>query len=316
MDLLGDPKNVGVVFPANAPAEDLPQFARRAEELGYRDLWLIEDCFLSGGLTLAATALAATDKLGVGIGLLPTAVRNAAIVSMEIATLATIHPGRLTVAFGHGVDAWMRQIDARPRNRVTALEEMVTAVKQLLAGGTVSTSGGLVNLDSVKLDRPPAVAPKILVGTTGRQGLRVARDSADGVLLPEGAGVSFIEQVAEQVRGRGSADDNAAEIVAYAWLRFGPDGPEHEALAAAVDGWREWGLFPAAIESAGADHASVIHDLAVTGDPARCAATVARMLDAGVDHLVLAAVGQDYVQQYESFAEHVLPLLTGAGDAA
>jgi hypothetical protein len=40
------------------------------------------------------------------------------------------------------------------------------------------------------------------------------------------------------------------------------------------------------------------------------------MLDAGVDHLVLAAVGQDYVQQYESFAEHVLPLLTGAGDAA
>jgi len=74
--------SIGVVFPAHAPAEDLPAFAARAETLGYDELWVIEDCFLSGGLTLATAALAATERIHVGVGLLPAAVRNAAIVAM------------------------------------------------------------------------------------------------------------------------------------------------------------------------------------------------------------------------------------------
>src|SRR6476619_2764621 len=92
---------IGVVFPAGAPVELLPDFARRAEESGLEELWVVEDCFLSGGMTMAATALAATGKLRVGIGLLPAPVRNPAIAAMEIATLANLHPGRFTVAIGH-----------------------------------------------------------------------------------------------------------------------------------------------------------------------------------------------------------------------
>ena len=46
---------------------------------------MIEDCFLSGGLAMAATTLAVTESIGVGVGLLPVAVRNPAIAPMEIA---------------------------------------------------------------------------------------------------------------------------------------------------------------------------------------------------------------------------------------
>jgi 5,10-methylenetetrahydromethanopterin reductase len=106
--------SLGIVFPAHAPPETLPAFAERAEALGYDELWVVEDCFLSGGLTLATAALAVTQRIGVGIGLLPAAVRNPAIVAMEIATIGRIYPGRVTVAFGHGVEAWMTQIGARP----------------------------------------------------------------------------------------------------------------------------------------------------------------------------------------------------------
>jgi alkanesulfonate monooxygenase SsuD/methylene tetrahydromethanopterin reductase-like flavin-dependent oxidoreductase (luciferase family) len=94
---------LGVLFRPEWPPEDLPAFARDAEEDGFAELWLVEDCFLAGGLTMAATALASTSTLGVGIGLLPVALRNSALTAMEIAGLARVHPARLTVAFGHGV---------------------------------------------------------------------------------------------------------------------------------------------------------------------------------------------------------------------
>ena len=118
---------IGVMFRPEWPPEELPRFAREAERDGFAELWLVEDCFLVGGLTMAATVLARTESLRVGIGLLPAAMRNPALAAMEIAGLGRLHPGRLAVAFGHGVEPWMRQIDARPPNRLAALEEVVTA---------------------------------------------------------------------------------------------------------------------------------------------------------------------------------------------
>jgi 5,10-methylenetetrahydromethanopterin reductase len=308
---------VGVLLPARASAASLPAFARRAETLGYTDLWVVEDCFLSGGLTLAATALACTSKLHVGIGLLPAAVRNAAIVSMEIATLAAIHPGRLTVAFGHGVDSWMSQIGARPRNRLNALDQTVSAVKTLLAGGTVTSSGELVELDTVTLDNPPATPPGILVGTTGPRALADASSSADGVLLPEGSGPRFIQQVATELRAGRPEGLAPAELVAYAWLGFRADGATDEALTEMVGSWREMGLYPAVMKAAGIEQQpatsptprSTIDEIAIAGDAQQCAAAARRMLAAGASRLVVAAAGGDYVEQYEQFAEHVLPLL-------
>lgn len=111
------------------------------EALGYDSLFVVEDCFLSGSIALAAVALHATERLQVGIGLMPAVLRNPASTAMELATLAAIFPERLRVTFGHGVEAWMRQVGARPANRVVALEETVSAIRDLLAGQTVSISG-------------------------------------------------------------------------------------------------------------------------------------------------------------------------------
>src|ERR671916_3094811 len=119
---------LGLQFRPEWPPEELPAFARGAERHGFAELWVVEDCFLAGGPTMAATGLAVTGRLRVGIGLLPAAVRNPAVVAMELAGLARLHPGRFTAAFGHGVDAWMRQIGARPADRLGLLEETVAAV--------------------------------------------------------------------------------------------------------------------------------------------------------------------------------------------
>jgi alkanesulfonate monooxygenase SsuD/methylene tetrahydromethanopterin reductase-like flavin-dependent oxidoreductase (luciferase family) len=157
----GSSVSVGAVFPARAPVESFPAFARTVEAAGLDELWLVEDCFLSAALTMAATALAVSEKITVGIGLMPAVMRNSALAAMEIATLARLHPGRFTVALGHGVRAMTAQIGASPRRRTAALEDAVVAIRALLGGATVTIDGADVRRAGVE---DPTAAVDVPVG--------------------------------------------------------------------------------------------------------------------------------------------------------
>ena len=174
---------VGVVFRPQSPPEELRSVVEYAEAAGLAELWLWEDCFLEGGLTTAALALSWSERLRVGVGLLPVPLRNPALAAMEIATLARVFPDRLTMVLGHGVQDWMRQVGAAVESPVTLLREHTVAVRALLAGETVSASGRYVNLDGVALDWPPATPPTLLVGARGPKSVALAGEVADGVLL-------------------------------------------------------------------------------------------------------------------------------------
>jgi 5,10-methylenetetrahydromethanopterin reductase len=253
---------LAVVFTAKRAIPDLPEAARRAEALGYDELWLVEDCFAYGGLTAAAAALAATERLRVGIGLLPVSVRNPAIGAMEIATVAGLHPGRLDVAFGHGVESWMRQIGARPRDRIAALRHVLRTTGALLRGETVE--------NDVKLEQPPPELPGLFVGTTGEKGIGVARECGAGVVLPEGAGPEAVSRVRDRLDG--------GPVVTYAWLSIDDDSAAARArLEPAVQAWREWGLYPTLGEP-----------FAVAGTPAECARAASSL---GADSVALVPVG-------------------------
>jgi 5,10-methylenetetrahydromethanopterin reductase len=299
---------LGVLFRPEWPPEELPAFARRAEADGFGELWLVEDCFLAGGLTMAATALASADALGVGIGLLPVALRNPALAAMEIAGLARVHPARLTVAFGHGVEPWMRQIDARPPDRIAALEETVVAVKALLAGEAVTMHGRHVSLEAVRLAHAPVTPPPILIGTTGPRGLRLAGTVADGILLPEGS-------VPEAVRwARG--ESGAGTTVVYAWLSIDDDrSAAADALRPAVEAWQQLGLYSELTERAGLIDPGVppeddrVRAVAVAGDARDCSRAIAELWAAGADTVVLIARREDRDDQLARFNAEVRPLL-------
>ncbi|MBB3041714.1 LLM class flavin-dependent oxidoreductase [Nocardioides soli] len=173
----------GVVFRPQSPPEELRAVVEAVDASDVDELWLWEDCFLEGGLTTAAAALAWSSRVRVGIGLLPVPLRNPALAAMEIATLARLFPGRLVVALGHGVQAWMGQVGARAESPVTLLHEHTLAVRDLLRGETVSVSGRYVQLDAVALDWPPAPPPRLLVGARGPRTVSLAGEVSDGVLL-------------------------------------------------------------------------------------------------------------------------------------
>jgi 5,10-methylenetetrahydromethanopterin reductase len=303
---------IGVVYPAHADPAGLPAFALRVQELGFDALWVIEDCFLSGGLTLAATALAVTESIVVGVGLLPAPVRNPAIAAMEIATLGRMHPGRFEATLGHGVATWMAQIGALPARRLAALGETATAIRALLAGETVTMSGTHVKLSDVALEQAPRIAPPVLIGTTGPKGLAVAGRRADGILLPEGCGPAFVQWAIGQTLA--SSD---ARCVVYSWFSIDDDPVRaRRRLMPAIGHWLDSDLFPHARRAAGvADppppgdpaRLALTDAISVCGDREACADAVRRLAAAGADTIVLAAQGDEFEAQLERFAREVMP---------
>jgi 5,10-methylenetetrahydromethanopterin reductase len=179
---------IGACFHRTFPAAFVVEVAETLERADVDDLWIIEDCFFTAGISLAATALARTERLNVGLGILPAVARNPAITAMEFATLAALAPGRVVGGIGHGVQDWMQQMGARAPSPLSALEEVITVVRRLLRGEEVTFQGAHVHFDRVRLEAPPAVVPPVLAGVRQVKSLALAGRCADGVVLGEGSG--------------------------------------------------------------------------------------------------------------------------------
>ena len=192
------PPQIGVCFDRSYPAAEIVGFAKAAERHGLDQLWVVQDCFFTAGVSVAATALAVSERLHVAIGILPAVARNPAVAAMEIATLANIAPGRFMPGIGHGVQEWMGQMGARTPSPLTTLDETISVVKRLLTGDEVTFDGREVHLDRVRLDQPPAVLPKVIAGVQQEKSLAVAGRVADGVILVEGAGPTYVEWALDQ----------------------------------------------------------------------------------------------------------------------
>lgn len=304
---------VGVRFEPSWPPEELPEFARWAEGAGYDELWFSEDLPRAGAMVMATTALALTERIRVGIGLLPALTRNVATAAMEIAALSRIAPGRLVIALGNGVPAWMRQIGARPSSPLIALRETVLTLRQLLAGDEVSFAGRHVQLDRVRLGLPPGESPELLIGTTGQAGLRLAGELSDGVLLPELATPQAVRWARDEMNAAGLA----GSTIIFAMVSVDDDRDWALAQMRPRVQWfvdSQW--FPKLSEFAGlgADGSGAVTDeilrsVAPTGTPADCAQTVRTWVEAGATGIVVVAGDHEPRQSYQRFAREVLPLV-------
>jgi len=197
---------LGIAYvPTHAP-ETLRRLATTAEEAGLDDLWVWEDCFKQSGLASAAAALAWTDRLRVGIGLMPAPLRSTAVTAMEVATLARTFPGRLVPGVGHGVQDWMGQAGVRVASPLTLLREHTTALRRLLAGEEVTTSGRYVTLDGVRLDWPPTEPVPLWLGGVGPRSLALAGELGDGLILANALTPDDVRGAVEAARGGGAGE--------------------------------------------------------------------------------------------------------------
>ena len=290
---------LGAIARPQLPPERLRALSRAAQDAGLAQLWVWEDCFLSGGVATTAAALAWTERLRVGIGVLPVPLRTVTLTAMEVATLLRLFPDRVVLGFGHGVQDWMGQAGARVESPLTLLREYLVALRALLGGERVTTAGRYVTLDDVALDWPPAAPPPLLVGSTGAKTLVLAGEVADGVVLSAGStpdDVRRARRLLDEGRTAAGRDDRPAVVVnLHTAVAVGTGSDATERLHAELRRW--YGRTDA--------------ERGVAGDAGDVAAAVTALADAGADTVVLEPTPDE--PDPEGFvrfaAEEVAPLL-------
>lgn len=243
-----------MTFDRSFEASLVTEFARRLDGRAAQ-LWLIEDCFYTTAPPLASAALAVTNELTVGLGILPARARTAAITAMEIATLSSLAPGRVVGGIGHGVQSWMAQMGVRPASPLTALEAVLTTVRALLRGETVDVQGRYVTAEEVRLDTAPHPVPPVLAGVRGPKSMALAGRASDGVLLADCAGPSFLPAARAQ-----AGDPPGFQLHVFAPLITAPTRREAyqkatgwlaEQLAAPTPSLRQMSFYAELVELAG-----------------------------------------------------------------
>jgi alkanesulfonate monooxygenase SsuD/methylene tetrahydromethanopterin reductase-like flavin-dependent oxidoreductase (luciferase family) len=288
--------SVGVVFRPDFRPERLRQIAQSVDRTSVDELWLWEDCFLQGAVAQAAIALASSQTVVVGVGVMPAPLRNVVAAAMEIATLARMFPGRVRVGIGHGVQSWMWQAGVAVDSPLTLLREYVVTLKDLLAGRAVSVEGRYVRLANVVLDWVPAEPVPVFIGGSGPKTLRLAGEIADGVILDCRNTARTVRQALAHVAlGRAGCNVSTFTTVMYLACAPGRDA-------------KRW-----LVEESGKWKVSPPNDFGVGGGAEEIAAGSVPYLDAGVDTLVFQPVGGEsdmtaFVEAIDGVAQSWPPL--------
>jgi 5,10-methylenetetrahydromethanopterin reductase len=285
-------------------------WARAAERAGLGSLWVIEDYFHPGAFTLAGAAAAATERIGIGLGVVNPYTRHPVLLAMETAALAGLAPGRVALGLGSSNRRWVEAQMGLPfKTPLRGLREGVQIVRRLLAGERVTYAGECFAVHDVVLEAPPPAPVPIVLGVKGPRALALAAEVADGV---HGSILTSPAHV-RRVRRSTAAAGPAFAVIGYVPMAVSAAG--HEARArvrpllarylGALHGQSilaDAGLPPARTQRfhdaavAGRPAGDLVTEdmidtLAVAGTPEQCRRALERLALAGLDAPVAVLPG-------------------------
>ena len=304
---------IGLSITGAAPAAAIHDVLARCERLGLDEIWVSESFFGGGPIATASIALARTG-LTVGFSVLSTAVRQPATLAMEIATLASLYPGRVHLGLGLGMEVYLRRMGIDDAAAKANLPMVVESLRRLFNGEEVRFGLGQ---ETVKLDHVPVQKPMISLAGMGRRGLSQAAKLGDGVVLSWLASPAYIGWARQVIA---TAVEPAARWVgANAMFTVDTDRRRaHEAARAVLA--RSLARIPLAmIEPLGIPPLIAayrgnpngvpldlvrdewVEQMTVAGNEQDCRAAMGRLCAAGLDSLILCPIP----------GERILPMLDG-----
>jgi alkanesulfonate monooxygenase SsuD/methylene tetrahydromethanopterin reductase-like flavin-dependent oxidoreductase (luciferase family) len=205
----------GVLVLPDAPFPELAERWRRAEEVGFDDLYVADHSRdyrnLTGrwfdGWTVLAAMAKATTRIRIGTLVTNPILRPPALVAKEAATVDHLSGGRLELGIGTGIapfdHATMGIEYWSPAERASRFREYVEVVDGLLcsSGEPYSFEGRHYRTDEVSLVPAPVQLPRppITVGGQSPTVLRVAAERADCWNTHGPFGLD-VEQILERTR--------------------------------------------------------------------------------------------------------------------
>jgi alkanesulfonate monooxygenase SsuD/methylene tetrahydromethanopterin reductase-like flavin-dependent oxidoreductase (luciferase family) len=286
---------VSVVMPAEVKtsSREIATFARHVEDVGLDGVF-VGDHLAAATPQLDSTivlgvAAAATERVAIGFGVMVLALRGPAWAAKQVATLQTLSASRVILGVGvggemHGTSAW-RAVGVSSSERGRHTDAALRVLPNLVTGAPATLhSGAQLQL------APGSCMPPLWIGGMSAAAQRRAAAVGDAwfpsmLLAAQLPGArSRLRDLADQT-GR---PEPAISLGAAAIL--GPPRPEvrDSFVRALINGY---GV-----------PAEQAQGVPITGSITQAADRLAEYVDAGVSHLVIGLVAQDWQTQCDLLA--------------
>jgi probable F420-dependent oxidoreductase len=272
--------------------------ARRAEELGFRDLWVTENTVDNGtcldpvvALTFAASI---TKRIGVGASVIVLPIHHPLTVANQWATLDFVSGGRAILAVGLGREHHYRDFGVPVARRVRRFREEVELIKALWTEDKVSYSGQIYQIDNVKLATRPVRKPHPLLwmGVGHPDAVRRTAMLADGWMGSGGSSIAEFKAsvpILRQALEAAGRDPTHFPVSKRVFLAV------DERPAAARRELERW--FTEVYHNPPGTDASGVH-----GTPEQVRERLEDLVAAGANHLLLNPISR-HAEQLEAVAE-------------
>ena len=296
---------------------DVPEFARRAEEMGFRRVTMGEHVMDGNpprptmlNLPAMAAAAGATDDLRVMTGIVIAPLYHPVMLAKLVATVDQVSGGRLDFGIGisgqRGTHVEFDALGISPRTRGRRTDEMLEVMKRLWQEEGVSHRGRFFEFDDVTLLPRPAQRPYPPIWVSGRSeaAMRRAARHGDGwyPYLFTNRRIKHSNDLVRQF-----AAEAGRELPGFHW---GLNQP----TAISDDADEAMGL---AVRNVGERYVTQQHSaediaraLCIAGTPDDCARAIEAKIEAGVEHINLGFLSPDpdgLYRQMDLFAERVMP---------
>ena len=308
-------KRVALSLPApTGSVADTIAMAQQAEALGYDDIWLAD----AGGLdalTLSPMLLQATEKLRLGIAVVPAYTRTPAVIASTLAVIHQSWPGRFVPGFGTSshaiIEGWHGLKLEKPLTRMT---ETVALLRTMLAGEKTDFAGETLRSKGYRQAPTESASPIYLAALRSRM-VEAAAELADGVILnlfPRSALPKIMEHVGIGAE-RAGKDPGDVEIVCRHMVVVSEDkAAARNAFRAGFVGYYatpvynkflEWAGYPDAAaqiregwaakdreRTAAALPDELVDEIAVIGSPEECRELIRWYAEAGIHTNIISCV--------------------------
>ena len=204
-----------------ATPQNLADFARRAEQLGYRSLWTFQRLLVPVGSSMEPVyqsvldpmaalgyAAAVTSAIRLGVAIINLPFVSPAYLAKQAATLDVLSGGRHDLGLGIG---WMPEefaaAGAGTARRGARTEEYLAVLRTLWADGISEFRGEFYEVPAGRQDPSPVQrpGPPVLLGGMSRPAMERTGRIADGWITSSRADLATIGGAAAQVQEAAAA---------------------------------------------------------------------------------------------------------------
>jgi F420-dependent oxidoreductase-like protein len=280
-----------------------------AEDVGVRQIWMLQPPNLPDVLTTFAAAASKTSSVNLGTSIVPTYPRHPLVLAQQALALHDIAPGRLRLGIGPSHPFIIEKMyGLQQSNPLAHLREYVEILRTALWDGKVNHHGDFYNVGA-ELVRSAQIP--LLISTLGKMAFQLAGQIADGAITWVCPVPYLLHTEIPALRSSAaSVGRSTPQLVAHIPIALSED--RVSVLSAGhryLDFYAKIPFYAKMFSNAGFHVTSdqmvpnaLVDNLVISGNEEKIATRINELLSAGLDELMISPVpvtgtGEDEQQQ-------------------